>query len=322
MKATKTKGTLKKLVIILAMTFVFIINGCSNSGQSTVVSTTETSGKEESSEFVNTIPMYVPLNEYKDADKTYYDVSLEEQVNNCEIIGEANRETIAILEKCQKKIINYFASYNLDVAPQISKLEKVFVFKEEKNPDNSPLYGYYNSGTSDDVYLNQDILEDKNSLRFNYVHELMHYLGCTDSETTMISEGMADAITENILGDNSEESYDKPRWLCHQLLICDPDIISSIINGEDLDDRIDNRLKNVPRKWYVEEHNLKMSEVLDILLYQIEYYDDLNIGAEDFESYVNQCEDIILAYCYTFDLTEDQIQEIDRCRENIYLNNY
>ena len=71
----------------------------------------------------------------------------------------------------------------------------------------------------------------------------------------------------------------------------------------------------------MEEHNLKMSEVLDILLYQIEYYDDLNIGAEDFESYVNQCEDIILAYCYTFELTEAQIQQIDEIRENVYLNN-
>ena len=80
------------------------------------------------------------------------------------------------------------------------------------------------------------------------------------------------------------------------------------MDGGDLDNRIDNRLKYVPREWSVKKHNLKMSDVLDILLYQVEY-DDLD--KDTYVSYVNQCQSIVFAYCNTFDLTSNQREEID-----------
>ena len=81
------------------------------------------------------------------------------------------------------------------------------------------------------------------------------------------------------------------------------------MDGGDLDDRIDGRLEDIPREWFVEKHNLKMSEVLDSLLYSIEY-DDLDV--ETYSSFVNQCQAIVSAYCNTFDLTDEQVDEISQ----------
>ncbi len=241
----------------------------------------------------NTIPMTVEvIDEY------------DEQCSAFEpdILGESDSETEKVLKNCQIKVLKFFKDNDIDVLDKLSKLKHTYIYCA---PD-SGIAGYYKPGTCD-VYLEADTLLDKEYLKFVYIHELMHYLGFEDDETTMMQEGMADAIAEDILGYSYEYSYDVPRWLCHQLITADPELLSYIINGGDIDDRIDERLENVPREWYVPKHDLSMSEILDVLLYNLEYY---NLDIDTMIDYTNQCQAIIVAYCHTFDLTDEQEKEL------------
>ena len=273
--------TLKKFaIIIMAMVLGLNSAGC----------TTDT--------FSNTIPMTI---EFIDGDvvEVYDDC-------NFDPIGTADSNTLKILKDCQLQIINYFGAKNINVSNKLSKLENTYIY----SAPNSGIVGYYKRGTCD-IYLEANTLQDRDYLKFVYIHELMHYLGFVDNETTMMQEGMADAITEDILGYSYEYSYDFPRWLCHKLITADPELLSYLIDGGDLDDRIDERLKDVPRKWYVPKHDLAMSEVLESLLYSLEY-DYESIDIDTILAYTDQCQAIIAAYCNTFDLTEEQIEELSQ----------
>lgn len=244
----------------------------------------------------NTIPMTVEFYDEYDVDEGLY--------FNPEILSEADSDNEKVLKDCQLKVIKFFDNYNIDVLDKLSKLEHTYIYCA---PD-SGIDGFYRVGTFD-VYLEADTLLDRDYLKFVYIHELMHYLGFEDSETTMMQEGMADAIAEDILGYSYEYSYDMPRWLCHQLITADSELLSVIIDGGDIDDCIDERLKDVPRKWYVPERSLEMSEVLDVLLYSLEYdYDTLDI--DTIINYADQCQAIVVAYCNTFDLTDEQKKEL------------
>lgn len=296
-KENTMKRTLKKLVIILALV-IGVSTGCGTQSVATTDSATE---------LEYSIPMFVSFPDEQDEESEELEDPRESI--QTDVIATADEQTLAVIKDCHKLIIDYFEKRDLDVASQIAQLENVYLFKQHQ-VDEMFLDGYYKPGTHD-VYLSQDILEDEDYLRFTYTHEIMHYLGCVDSETAMLQEGMADAITEEILGYAYTESYDAPRFLCHQLLISDPDILAYILDGGDIDDRIDTRLKDVPREWYVEEHSMKLSDILDVLLYQIEYSEEFGIDSESYESFVNQCQAIVLAYCGTFNISEKQMNEID-----------
>jgi len=272
-----TMRTLKKFaIIIMAMVLGLNSTGCNN--------------------FLNTIPMTIEFIE-GDEVAAYNDC-------NFDVIKTVDRDTIRVLQDCQLQVVSYFKKSNIDVSDKLSKLENTYIY----NAPNSGVAGYYKRGTCD-IYLEANTLQDRDYLKFVYIHELMHYLGFVDNETTMMQEGMADAITENILGYYYEYSYDVPRSLCHQLIIADPDILQYILDGGDLDDRIDERLKDVPRVWYVPEHDLAMSEVLESLLYSLEY-DYESIDIDTIIAYSDQCQAIVVAYCSTFDLTEEQFKEL------------
>ena len=248
--------------------------------------------------FSNTIPMTI---EFIDGD-----VVLSYDNCNFNPIATVDIDTLQILQDCQLQVIEYFGAKNINVTDKLSKLENTFIY----NAPNSGVAGYYKRGTCD-IYLEANTLQDTDYLKFVYIHELMHYLGFVDNETTMMQEGMADAIAEDILGYYYEYSYDVPRSFCHQLIIADPDILQYILEGGDLDVRIDERLENVPRVWYVPKHNLLMSDVLEFLLYDLEYnYDTLD--NDTIIAYSYQCQAIIVAYCNTFDLTEEQIEELSQ----------
>ncbi len=224
---------------------------------------------------------------------------------NPDILGEADSETEKVLKDCQLKVLKFFKNNDIDVVDKLSKLENTYIYCAPE----SGIDGFYKPGTYD-VYLEANTLLDTDYLKFVYIHELMHYLGFEDNETTMMQEGMADAIAEDILGYSYEYSYDIPRWLCHQLITADSELLSFILDGGDIDDRIDERLKDVPRKWNVPEHDLKMSEVLDVLLYNLEY--DAYLDIDTIIAYSNQCQAIVVAYCKTFDLTDEQKKELSK----------
>ena len=264
----------------IVMAIVLGCSGCSSSSQN----------------FENTIPMIVEF---------YDEEEPEEFLDfNPEILGKVDSETEKVLKACQLQVLKYFKDKDIDVLDKLSKLENTYIYCA---PD-SGIAGFYKPGTCD-VYLEADTLLDRDYLKFVYIHELMHYLGFSDDETTMMQEGMADAIAEDILGYSYEYSYDMPRWLCHQLITADSELLSYIIDGGDIDDRIDERLEDVPREWHVPEHDMSMSDVLDILLYSIEY-DDLDINTV--LSYADQCQSIVVAYCNTFDLTDQQIEDLSQ----------
>lgn len=291
---TQKKRALILAVVIGILCIFTCITGCSSNADTHVNVVNEEN---------LSIPMFVEFE-----DDLLEDIE-EDPAPNV-IIGKANNKTMEVLKDCQKLILDYFAKYDIDVNPQIAALQNVYIFRSKYKSDDTSISGYQIPDTFD-VYLNESILSDEDYLKFTYIHEVMHYLGFVDDETEMMQEGMADAIAEEILGYAYTQSYDIPRLLCHQLLIADPEILPYIINLSDLDDRIDNRLENVPREWYVKEHDLLLSDVLDTLLYQIEYADFYSLDSQTNESFVNQCQEIILAYCKTFGLTDEQMDEIN-----------
>ena len=268
--------TRKFFAIVMAIV-LGTINGC---------------GISHSSE--NTIPMTVEFHDEYDVDDGLY--------FNPEILGEADSETEKVLKDCQLKIIKFFKGNDIDVLDKLSKLEHTYIYCAPE----SGIAGFYKPGTCN-VYLEADTLLDRDYLKFVYIHELMHYLGFADDETTMMQEGMADAIAEDILGYSYEYSYDIPRWLCHQLITADSELLQYIIDGGDIDDRIDERLENVPREWYVPKHDLEMSNVLESLLYGIEFE---SLDIDEIIAYSDQCQAIVVAYCNTFDLTDEQVKEL------------
>ena len=83
----------------------------------------------------------------------------------------------------------------------------------------------------------------------------------------------------------------------NQLLIADPNLIQFIMNGGDLDDKIDNRLKNG-----------NPSYKLDYNLTEIEYGE---LDTITYDNCVDSCQEIISSYCDTFYLTDEQYEEIE-----------
>lgn len=246
----------------------------------------------------NTIPMTVNfVDEYYEDEDECIDF-------NPDILCEVDSETEKVLKDCQLKILKFFRDNDIDVLDKLSKLEHTYIYCA---PDGS-ITGFYKPCTYD-VYLEVSTLQDRDYLKFVYIHELMHYLGFTDNKNTMMQEGMADAIAEDILGYSYEYSYDVPRWLCHQLITADSELLQYIIDGGDIDDRIDERLENVPREWYVPKHDLEMSNVLESLLYGIEFE---SLDIDTIIAYCDQCQAIVVAYCNTFDLTDQQIEELSQ----------
>ena len=246
----------------------------------------------------NTIPMTVNfVDEYYEDEDECIDF-------NPDILCEVDSETEKVLKDCQLKILKFFRDNDIDVLDKLSKLEHTYIYCA---PD-AGITGFYKPGTYN-VYLELNTIQDRDYLKFVYIHELMHYLGFTDNENTMMQEGMADAIAEDILGYSYEYSYDVPRWLCHQLITADSELLQYIIDGGDIDDRIDERLENVPREWYVPKHDLEMSNVLESLLYGIEFE---SLDIDTIIAYCDQCQAIVVAYCNTFDLTDQQIEELSQ----------
>lgn len=297
--------TLKKFAILLAIAIGFCtLNACSSKAA------------QVETETENYVPMFISFEGATDLEVGTLDSA--ENLDTDEIVGTISEENLAVITDCQEKVVSYFEKKDIDVAPQIEKLENVYIYKCNYTSDGSSVSGYYKPGTFD-VYLNEDILSDEDYLKFTYTHEVMHYL-FSDDENMMMQEGMADAIAEDILGYHYELSYDVPRNLCHQIMVADSEILSYLINdGGSIDDRIDTMLENVPREWYVEKHDLKLSEVLDVLLYQIEYAELLKIDFQTCEGFVNQCQEIIIAYVNEFELTEKQLDEI--YEYIVYFNN-
>ena len=224
---------------------------------------------------------------------SYYDYD-----TNTKIIGQTDEKTNIILNDCKRSVKNFFDEKDLDVSSNLNKLTNTYLFTQSTNSDRE-IWGYYKDGTYN-IYLNISILNDEDFMRFIYIHEVCHYLGFMDDETSMLMEGLADAITEEILGYYYENSYDIPRALCHQLLIADNSLISYKIHSGDFDERIDARLNGI-------YDYPKPSSTLDFQLSIIEY-DNNN---DKYHDYVRNCQEIISSYCNTFSLTNEQQNDIE-----------
>ena len=190
-------------------------------------------------------------------------------------------------------IYTYFLErYEIDISYELSTINNVCFFSQVRVEDGTQLLGIYDPTVAfqPNIYLNECLLDDLDLLKFTYVHEIMHLLGFVDNETVMLMEGLSDCLAENILGYCYTGSYDVPRELSHQLLIADPDLISYIINGGDVDDRID-RFAELSYEEPVS------SLALEYLLYEIEYND---LDDNTYSEYLDDCQEIISSYCNSF----------------------
>ena len=306
MKVALKKIALVVMVIVLLFSPKKTYQPESETGDVPLLITTDiasSSNSSNSSEAITEVSSSCESLEGVSEDSSNYKISQ----NPIRILGKAQPETIDVLTSCNKLTEDFFSKYNIDVSGQIDTIENIFIFEQNALEDvEGIIWGYVKSHN---VYINKKILSDEDRLKFTYTHDVCHYLGFTDKKTIMLQEGMADAIAERILGYSYSNSYDISRILCHQILVADPDVIPYILNGGDLDDRIDERLKNLPTEWQTEEE--KISDYIDSVLYQVEYHEQLGLNQITYISYINKCQSIIFDYCQTFELTEDQISELD-----------
>ena len=221
-----------------------------------------------------------------------------------EVLDPIDAETEKIVSECNALIYAYFLERKeIDVSYELSTLAGVYFFSQKSTEDDGQLLGLYDPTVAyqPNIYLNEFLVDDVDLLKFTYVHEIMHLLGFVDNETIMVMEGLSDCMAEEILGYCYTDSYDVPRELSHQLLIADPDLISYIINRGDVDDRIDRFAES-------SYEGCVPSQVLDYLLYEIEYY---NLDDCTYSEYIDECQEIISSYCNSFELSDEQLEEIE-----------
>lgn len=221
-----------------------------------------------------------------------------------EITGPIDAETEEIVSECNELIYAYFLEREeIDISYELSTLTGVYFFSQENTEDGEGFIGLYDPTVASQkyIYLNECLVDDVDLLKFTYVHEIMHLIGFEDNETIMVMDGLSDCLAEDILGYCYTGSYDLPRELGHQMLIADPDLISYIINRGDVDDRIDRFAES-------SYEGCVPSQVLDYLLYEIEYY---NLDDCTYSEYIDECQEIISSYCNSFDLSDEQLEEIE-----------
>lgn len=208
-------------------------------------------------------------------------IEVQGNEENIRICGKINNEVIErIIDNCNNEINNYFEEYDINVNLDVLC---IYLF-EERTPEGN-MGGYYNKSTPYNIYLNVNLIKDIDRLKFTYIHEVMHFIGFQDDDATMLMEGMADAIAEDILQYYYDDSYDIARELCHYMINNDHKAFQYIVRGGDIDDKIDYCLK---------DRYINPSATLEYKLKKIE---DGELDSVTYDRYVKECKQIISLYC-------------------------
>lgn len=221
-------------------------------------------------------------------------------------------------EKLKKAMVSYFKEkYNLDISSKLSN-QKLKAFTSRRVDEMT--MGYVDPEHPEYLNLNQCLFGEYAMLFDNtYVHESLHQIGFRSKKSTMIDEGITDALTDLILKKANIESfptdsYFAARTLAYQILEVDTGIAKFYLENQEvqIQNRINAKLKNIPRPF--DERDA--GEFLNIM---IEGMTNGISGNVDPYYIAFQAQEIVRAYCQTFNPSH---QSIDYIRNNYLAEAY
>ncbi len=279
------KNVWKKLAILLllvALNLTFA-SGCSATPKSCWTAENEIH-----------IPCIIQITEQED-DTVYNDASY--------VLSNADQ---ILFENLNDDIVNFFKDiYDIDVSEKMSKLGIHFF----TNDDPFNFIAGYTPRNSKWVNLNVVLFNPENAhlVASTYLHECMHYLGVTSTEGSPIDEGISEYLAI-ACAEYSNIAYfatiDYTMYLQVAYQLCavnEQEIISGYIEDENfnISEHITKVLADVPQV-YVKVDDV--GRVLSTVLGNIQYYND---DTGFLLAYT--AEDILVAYCKTFNPSKDQI---------------
>ena len=307
-----TRKTLS-VVIILSIILCTMTACFGNNNQSTVENESSSELYEDYSfwEQENQLRFFIPLvikGEHQNSE-TF------NEIGNLEL-PKTYKDRTDILKQA---MISYFKDkYSLDITSKLST-QKLKVFSS-MTFENEMTMGYVNPEKPEFLNLNQRLFDDYSYIFDNtYIHETLHQIGFISKTPSIMDEGIADALTDLILKNlNIEffptESYYLPRALAYQILEVDTDIAKFYLDSDNsqIEDRINKKLKNVHRPFEEQDAG-------EFLIYMISGLMNGVSGTVDPYYVAFQAQEIVRAYCQTFNPSHESI---DKIRSNYIVKKY
>ncbi len=211
------------------------------------------------------------------------------------------------IKKLKKAMIDYFSEeYAVDITDKLDQ-QQLRSFES-----NYGTYGYVNPDEPQYLYLNVDLFDaDADLFNNTYVHESLHQIGFRAHNCYSIDEGITDALTDLVLikagiGSFPTPIYADARTLGYQILEADKDIVNFYLDSDnpDITERISETLKDVNMPFLKRNDT---GEMLEVLLDNLTYETISNI---DPYYMALQAQEIVRAYCQTFQPTTEEISSI------------
>lgn len=293
--------TRKTTSIILSLVLVLLlITGCnSNTSNNNVQNLDYSFWKKD-----NSVRMTLPISMETGNDETQFTG-----------IGklELSKKYLKRVEKLKTAMVSYFSeTYNMDISKKIENQQLRAFSSNDVN--GSMTMGYVDYNEPEYLNLNNVLFSEyKDYFDNTYIHETLHQIGFRSKDSTMITEGIVDALTDLILSKAEfksfpTENYADVRTLGYQILAADKDIA----------------------QFYLENDNPSMiSRISEKLQYAIKPYENIEPGerleclaigltqgfSATFDAYyiAFEAQEIVRAYCQSFNPSNETIDYIRSC---------
>lgn len=218
------------------------------------------------------------------------------------------------IERLKTGMISFFQErYKIDISEKIENQQvKFFIGTGE----SAEMMGFVEVGNKNVLNLNQILLKEYSHLfETTYVHETLHQIGF-QADKNAIVEGITDALADMILcyigiEPKSTPYYYYTRTVAYQLLYVDPEIVSGYLTQDNFDiiQRITDKLKDVPQPC---RKNSNIGAVLEQRLELLYYVNQGMVSNLSTDPYwlAFECQEIVKAYCTTFNPDADTIKYI------------